>query len=71
MKSRDSGGKGDAIQCVSLDGKKIVAATVTGPNTASVGPTLTPPTDIRDETGTVMIRTTDREPIQTISGASR
>ena len=59
MKSRDAGGLGETIQCVSLDGRKVLAATVTGPNAASVGPPAAAPASLADETGTVTFRATE------------
>ena len=62
MKSRDAGGLGEVIQCVSLDGRKVLAATITGPNSAAVGPPTAAPVSLADETGTVTFQPTEGQP---------
>ena len=62
MKSRDAGGLGEVIQCVSLDGRKVLAATITGPNAAAVGPPTAAASSLADETGTVTFQPTKGPP---------
>ena len=54
MKSRGAGGLGDVIQCVSLDARQTVAATITGLNEAVVAAPPAGPQELRDAGGAVI-----------------